>query len=142
MILAKKQRQRTIREILSLEKIDGQLALRNELKRRGVVTNQATISRDLKELKVTKIGGYYSFSDLEASTSTKTLGIIKFDFAGDCLLVLRTLPGQASSLAYLIDCAEIHEIVGTLAGDDTVFIATKGKKEQKIALEEVLVLVR
>ena len=123
----------SLRKIIEKNKVDSQDMLLKLLQEDGYIVTQATLSRDLKHLKVGKIpdgkGGYlYTFSDsANKSGSDKSLaedfkrGFIGIDFSGN-LAVVKTLPGHAGTVAFAIDNLHIKEIVGTIAGDDTILI--------------------
>jgi transcriptional regulator of arginine metabolism len=121
----------TIKEIISKNKISGQEELLEILEKKGLSYTQATLSRDLKFLKVNKISdstkGYiYELPDhhtnqQDVATSYAAAGFISLQFANH-LGVIRTLPGYANSLAVMIDKAAPFEIIGTIAGDDTILI--------------------
>ncbi len=121
----------TIKEIISNNKISGQEELLELLEKRGLSYTQATLSRDLKFLKVNKISdsgkGYiYELPDhhstmQDVASSYAAAGFISLQFANH-LGVIKTVPGYASSLAVIIDKAAPFEIIGTIAGDDTILI--------------------
>ena len=120
-----------IKEIVAGKKVSSQEELLGMLEERGLNYTQATLSRDLKFLKVNKISdpekGYiYELPDMHTSvsdgaTSFAARGFISLQFANH-LCVIKTIPGYASSLASLIDKSNPFEIVGTIAGDDTILI--------------------
>ena len=129
----KTKRLLTIKEIVMKKKISSQDELLQILRKKGFEYTQATLSRDLKFLKITKIfdsekGYIYSFMD-EINKPEKKVGkqdiqiqgFQSFEFANN-LGVVRTLPGFASSIASAIDNYHSYEIVGTIAGDDTILI--------------------
>lgn len=122
-----------IKEIISNEKISSQDELLHILRERGFEYTQATLSRDLKFLKITKIfdadkGYIYAFMD-DINKDQRDLlkegfpvqGFLKFDFANN-LGIIKTLPGYANSIAVTIDNFKNYEIIGTIAGDDTILI--------------------
>ena len=129
----KSQRQAKILEIISQKSIETQEQLLAELQAEGMRATQATISRDIKELRIVKeltsLGTYrYTISsgDLTGSFSARLNTIFKecvisFDYAQHTIVV-RTLPGLASAAGSAIDVMNLSTIVGTLAGDDTVII--------------------
>lgn len=137
--LTKRQRQKKIVEILSRSQAASQQALLAELEKAGVEATQATVSRDLSELGAVKRQGRYRLPGQEARSSGWKLD---FDTAGDHLVVLKTNPGQANMLAVRLDNADIAEIVGTLAGDDTIFVAVKGRQQQGRAIQKILQLLK
>jgi transcriptional regulator of arginine metabolism len=93
------------------------------------------VSRDIVELRLAKFNGRYVAPD---SNGLGALALrIQLDTAGDNLIVLKTDVGQAQPVALKIDYANLTSIVGTLAGDDTVFIAVKDRSSQKAALQSL-----
>lgn len=132
----KSQRQAKILEIISNKNIETQEQLLAELQAEGFRGTQATISRDIKELRIVKeltsLGAYrytISASDLGSTFSARLNTIfrecvISFDYAQN-IIVVRTLPGLASAAGSAIDAMNLNTIVGTLAGDDTVMIVMR-----------------
>ena len=132
----KSQRQAKIMEIISTNNVETQEQLLAELQKEGFRGTQATISRDIKELRIVKeltsLGTYrytISSSDLGSSFSARLNTIfrecvISFDYAQN-IIVVRTLPGLASAAGSAIDVMNLNTIVGTLAGDDTVMIVMR-----------------
>ena len=130
------QRQAKILEIISNKNIETQEQLLAELQAEGFRGTQATISRDIKELRIVKeltsLGTYrytISASDLGSTFSARLNTIfrecvISFDYAQN-IIVVRTLPGLASAAGSAIDAMNLNTIVGTLAGDDTVMIVMR-----------------
>jgi transcriptional regulator of arginine metabolism len=120
-----------IKELITSRKISSQEELLGLLEDRGLNYTQATLSRDLKFLKVNKIAdpekGYiYKLPENQTVTndyaeSYAAQGFISLQFANQ-MAVIKTIPGYASSIASLIDRANPFEIVGTIAGDDTILI--------------------
>ena len=119
-----------IREIIAGNAISSQDELLRIMKDHGFDITQATLSRDLKELKVAKVsttGGYrYRIDHREAANHKGSSGIIGFDAAGS-LAVIKTVPGFASAVAITID-GNVHSraVMGTIAGDDTVLVILRG----------------
>ena len=132
----KRTRQAKIMEIISNKNVETQEQLLQELQNAGFRSTQATISRDIKELRIikelTSFGTYrYTTSNGEVSTtfSSKLNTIFKecitaFDYAQN-IIVIRTLPGLANAAASAIDAMNMSVVVGSLAGDDTVFIVMR-----------------
>lgn len=132
----KSQRQAKILEIISRKNIETQEGLLEELKNEGHPATQATISRDIKELRIVKeltsMGTYrYTASAGEMSGGfTARLNTIfrecvtQVDFAQN-ILVIRTMPGLAGAAASAVDTMHMNSMVGTLAGDDTVFVVMR-----------------
>jgi transcriptional regulator of arginine metabolism len=127
----------------------------NALQKEGFKLTQATLSRDLKQLKVAKaasMSGNYVYvlpnETMYKRVSTpnsiremmKVPGFVSITFSGN-MGVIKTRPGYASSIAWNIDNSDIPEILGTIAGDDTIFIVIKeGIRHQEVveALSDVV----
>lgn len=132
----RQKRLKTIKRIIREERIDNQEALLRSLEREGFHVTQATLSRDLKLLKVGKQaigsdGYYYSLPSEEIRREQErnyaidfSRGYVSLDFTGS-LAVIRTLNGHADSVAIAIDNLSIEAVMGTIAGDDTVFVALR-----------------
>ena len=134
----KTKRQQKILSLIRTRRMGTQQELSAMLERAGFVATQSSISRDLEELGVVKHHGYYTMPRAKEGASAR--GLLGLDPAGDCLVVAKCEPGMASSVAVEIDRAAIPEIVGTLAGEDTVFIAVLERKAQRAVLKKVLEL--
>jgi transcriptional regulator of arginine metabolism len=106
------------------------------LRKLGHVATQSSVSRDLRELGVAKIGDRYVLPDAAAASKSDFSTLKQFVrarlTAGTNLTVLKTTVGSAQSVAVAIDTARWPEVVGTLSGDDTIFIATAGPLEQRL----------
>jgi transcriptional regulator of arginine metabolism len=125
------------KKLLSLIKAKGfatQAELRDSLERAGVPATQSSLSRDMEELGIVKHHGHYA---IPKSDGAAARGLLSLDLAGENLVVARTEPGLASAVAVEIDGATISEIVGTLAGEDTIFIAVADAKAQKAVIKSV-----
>ena len=132
----KAQRQAKILEIISNTNVETQEQLLQELQAAGFSSTQATISRDIKELRVVKelsaLGTYrYTVAEKEMPTTFSTRintifreCVISFDYAQN-IIVVRTLPGLASAAGSAIDAMNLSAIVGSLAGDVTVMIVMR-----------------
>jgi transcriptional regulator of arginine metabolism len=128
-------------EIVRSKSIGSQGLLLEELERQGIQATQASISRDLVELGIVKIKGVYRLPSL-VTTKTPMGQIVDIDTAGENLIIVKTPPGQASMTALAVDRAKIPGVVGTVAGDDTFFIATKSQTEQKMVIKQILRIMR
>lgn len=132
----KNNRLDSIKMIISSKEIRSQEELLQELCKEGYQLTQATLSRDLKQLKVAKaasISGNYVYvlpnntlykriSDMTGThDGLRYNGFLSIEFSGN-IAVIKTRPGYASSLAYDIDNHNFHEIIGTIAGDDTIML--------------------
>lgn len=131
------QRQVEIRKIIKNGNVHSQEELLVKLKAKGFDLTQATLSRDLKVLQVAKVphpakGYVYSMPDsgqIVASAQKNKInyladGFKDLNFSGN-LAVMRTMPGYASSIAAVVDGANPWEIIGTIAGDDTILIVQR-----------------
>jgi transcriptional regulator of arginine metabolism len=131
----KVRRQALILELLGREPIRNQEQLRNGLKALGVVATQATLSRDIKELGLMKRasdGAYQRASASARPPGSAATGlsraVTEFVTGVDRvqnLIVLRTGPGQAHAAAVAIDRAQLGEVIGTIAGDDTILVIAR-----------------
>ena len=128
------ERQLEIRKIIMKGEVHSQEELLKQLKQKGFNLTQATLSRDLKVLQVAKVphpSSGYIYTIPAGSNMAQTTEQIRVNYLADGfkdlrfsgnLAVLRTLPGYASSFAAVIDRADSWEILGTVAGDDTILI--------------------
>ena len=144
----KNQRQAKIMEIISNKNVETQEQLLHELHSAGFRSTQATISRDIKELRIVKeltsFGTYrYSASNSEVggSFSNKLNTIFRecitsFDYAQN-IIVIHTLPGLANAAASALDTMNISVILGTIAGDDTVFIVMRDNNSAAVFCGEI-----
>ncbi len=132
--MLKPERQKKILNLIRAKPIGTQEALRAHLERVGVPATQSSVSRDLEELGIVKHHGRYA---LPHANGDAARGLVSLDIAGDVLVVARCLPGRASAVAVEIDDAALSEIVGTLAGEDTIFIATRDQKSQRAAMKKI-----
>lgn len=135
-------RQGQILKVIGRQQVHTQDELARELLKVGLQTTQVTLSRDIRELGLAKTaGGYQRFAG-EAPAFGPDLATIAGEFLTDArvaqnLLVLRTSPGNASSLASALDRESWEEVIGTLAGDDTVLVIT-GDNAQAAAVRKRL----
>ncbi len=126
--MQKKQRQNALLSIIGSVSVHGQKELSELLREAGFSVTQASISRDLGELGVVKLNGAYILPQRDDSHSE--FGQIVLDRAGDNLIVARCASGLASAITVKIDAADIKGIVGTIAGDDTIFVAVHDAESQ------------
>ena len=136
--MLKRDRQKKILNLIRAKPIGTQEALRAQLERTGVSATQSSVSRDLEELGIVKHDGRYS---LPHANGDSARGLLSLDVAGDVLIVAKCLPGRASAVAVEIDDAGLTEIVGTLAGEDTIFIAVRDQKGQRTVRKRIWELV-
>ena len=136
----------TVKELIKNNRIDNQDTLLEMLAKDGYNVTQATLSRDLKLLKVGKIsdgwsGYYYALPEKDLiSESEKSYiqdvrrGILSIEFSGN-FGVIKTRPGHANSVGFALDVLAIPEILGSLAGDDTIFIILREGMTKEDLLE-------
>ena len=132
--MRKDTRQTRILSLIRAKPIGTQEELRSLLERAGVPATQSSVSRDLEELGVVKQHGHYKVPRVNGAAAR---GLLSLDMAGESLIVARTEPGLASAVAVEIDNAAIAQIVGTLAGEDTIFIAVNDRKAQRGVMKQV-----
>jgi transcriptional regulator of arginine metabolism len=135
----KASRLEALKMLISSKELSNQEEVLQALKVEGFLLTQATLSRDLKQLKVAKaasMNGKYVYvlpnetmykrihKPLSPTEMMQTPGFVSINFSGN-MAIIKTRPGYASSIAYNIDSSDIPEIMGTIAGDDTIFIVIK-----------------
>ena len=130
-------RHRALRELLAASRSGTQDALQKRLRARGFVVTQSSISRDLAALGAVKLDGRYVLRAalVEAPPREDELAIAAsfiqgVSAAGPHLLVIRTPPGRAAVVSLAIDRADWREVVGTVAGDDTLLVTSSGRRGQ------------
>ncbi|KAF0091388.1 MAG: arginine repressor family protein [Fusobacteria bacterium] len=135
----KKERQKLILNIIREQEIKTQSELVEVLEKRGLIATQATVSRDIKNLKLVKEvgvnGSIYRVSNNINAEITVNKQILKDIFFNtvvkidnvEYLLVLHTRPGGAPNLAFYLDQEKIEGVIGTIAGDDTILVITNSK---------------
>ena len=133
--MQKVARQNALLKLISAERIASQTDLAKRLRSRNFDVTQASISRDLDELGIIKAAGTYTLP--RKPSGAASFGLSSLESAGDSLIVARCDSGLASAAAVRIDAARISEIVGTIAGDDTIFIAVKDAREQKTVVKKI-----
>ena len=135
----KSRRLSAIRQVIDREPVHSQEELRHHLASMGFVVTQATLSRDIKELGLVKRaadGAYQGSGNPEFNSAasaavalSRALGefLISVDAAQN-LVVVKTGPGQAQILAIAIDRAKLTDVVGTIAGDDTILVVCRDQR--------------
>lgn len=151
----KKYRLAILRMLISSKEISSQRELLQLLAKENVEVTQATLSRDLKQLKVAKaasMNGKYVYvlpnetmykrvtSPRSAREMLMTSGYLSINFSGN-MAIVKTRPGYASSIAYNIDSSDIPQILGTIAGDDTLFIALREGTLREAFIEELSMVI-
>jgi transcriptional regulator of arginine metabolism len=137
-LIMKNKRHRTIREIVENQNIETQLQLTQELKKYGFDVTQATISRDIKELGLIKVvSGENTFryslptavvvNSVDRSRRMFRDNVLKV-IPSDNIVLVKTLPGMASAVAACLDSMNWSALLGTVAGDDTIFALTASRQ--------------
>ncbi len=137
-------RRTLLAKIIREQTVGRQTELVSILRKLGLTATQSSVSRDLRELGVAKMGDRYVLPEAALRTSSDFSTLKHFVSArltaGTNLTVLKTTVGSAQSVAVAIDTARWPEVVGTLSGDDTIFIATAGAREQRRLNERLLAI--
>lgn len=147
----KSQRQSKILELIAQSPIETQEQLLCALEKSGFKSTQATISRDIKELRIVKElsgdGNYrYTVSQNDSNSFFSRLNnifhecVVKLDYAQN-IVVIKTLPGLASAACSAVDGMEIAYVVGTIAGDDTGLIVMRDAEYAREFCEELRVII-
>jgi len=132
--MLKSLRQKKLLTLINSKPFATQAELRDSLERAGVPATQSSLSRDLDELGVVKHRGRYAIPKANGAAAR---GLLSLDVSGDNLVIAITESGLASAVAVEIDDANIPEIVGTLAGENTIFVAVRDQKAQRPAMKKI-----
>ena len=143
----KVNRHAKIVELVNKYHIDTQEELAERLNQEGYKVTQATVSRDIRDLKLTKVqtgNGRQKYAVLKTTESVLTekyIRILKDGFASmdmaQNILVIKTVSGMAMAVAAAIDGMSWHEVVGTIAGDDTIMCAIRTTEDTKLVMEKI-----
>jgi transcriptional regulator of arginine metabolism len=141
-------RRTQIVDLLRHEEVETQDDLRRKLARRNIHVTQATVSRDIEELGLIKTRSGYRLPETSVPIRPlePDLALVLKEFLTDArqaanLVVLRTRPGNAHSVAAALDATPWEGVVGTVAGDDTIFIATPSSRQAEAIRKRILALV-
>lgn len=143
----KEKRQNKIREIIEKFDIETQEELLSKLEEAGFKTTQATISRDIREMRITKIAGengkqkYGIVQNADTDVLSKyhqvlNAGILDIDYAEN-LIVIHTVSGMAMAVAAAFDSMKLPGVMGCIAGDDTIFCAVRGSQYCKSVIAQI-----
>lgn len=143
----KKRRHEKIVELIGQYEIETQEELADRLREEGYQVTQATVSRDIRELKLSKISGgngrqkYIAFTREEVHLGDKFIrvlreGYVSMDLAQN-LLIMKTVSGMAMAVAAAVDAMSIEEVVGCIAGDNTVMMAMRNVQDARIVMEKI-----
>lgn len=140
------ERHNKILEIINANDIETQEELADFLNNEGYNVTQATISRDIKELKLTKMSidgkqKYIAFKNVETDLNNKYKRVLKDGFSSmdmaQNILVIKTVSGMAMAVAAALDAMNWNEIVGTIAGDDTIMCAIRTVEDTKLLMDKI-----
>ena len=141
-------RRSQILDLLKAEPVADQAELRRKLAQRGIRVTQATVSRDIRELGVAKTREGYGLPATADGVAPPqpTLPVILKEFLREVrqasnLVIVKTHPGNAHTVAMALDLADWREIMGTVAGDDTIFVAAAGPRQAARLRKRILSLV-
>ncbi len=139
--MRKQERQYTIKEIIATKSIASQNDLSRELRRKGVAVTQATLSRDLRELGVSRVAAvgrsrYALESPAEVQILRPLVGaeVLSID-ANETMIVIRTLPACANTVGEFLDGLRSPEIIGTVAGDNTLLVIPRSVRRTQDVLK-------
>ena len=144
----KKNRHNTILEIIANQEIDTQEELARQLREAGYDVTQATVSRDIRELNLYKVsadGGKQKYAILRQEDSRhledKYIRVLKDGFSSmdmaQNILVVKTVSGMAMAVAAAVDAMKLKEIVGSIAGDDTIMMAVRTVEDTQQVMEKI-----
>ena len=143
----KKNRQGRILQLIQEENIETQEELADRLSEEGYVVTQATVSRDIRELKIGKIpsgNGKQKYAVLthdDAHLADKYIRVLRNGFvsmdSAQNILVIKTVAGMAMAVAAAVDAMKLKEIVGSIAGDDTIMAAIRTTEETQVVMEKI-----
>ena len=144
-------RQAKIIDLISKYDIETQEELAEHLNREGFAVTQATVSRDIRELKLTKIavsGGRQKYSVLSTASSgmnEKYLRVLREGYVtmtmAQNILVVKTVSGMAMAVAVAIDAMNWSEVAGCIAGDDTIFCAIRSTEDTTVVMDKIRKIV-
>ena len=143
MTADRRKRHLKILELISIQALRTQDEVAEALAREGWDVTQSSVSRDIAALRLVKVDGVYRRPPTSADTSADpderriADGVIGIDPAGDALIVLHTPPGEANRVGAALDRLAWPELVGTLAGDDTIFLAVRDAAAQRRVLRHL-----
>ena len=147
----KSNRQEAILRVISQYEVETQQELAQRLKEEGFEVTQATVSRDIRDMKLSKMPTgeghqkYVRFHNDEKHLSGKYVNVLKEGFVSidmaQNILVVKTVSGMAMAVAAAIDAMKYPEIVGSIAGDDTIMMAVRTVEDTKSLMNQILQLV-
>ncbi len=148
----KNRRHAKILDIINTNSVDTQEELLNLLRKEGFTVTQATVSRDIKELRILKTlspDGKYRYTsaaknafDIKSSFQSLFKSSVNFLDIAENIIVIKTLSGMAQAICTSLDSMEFEGVLGTIAGDDTIFIACKTKEDSKSLVNDLKKLLK
>ena len=148
----KSERQNKIIELIRKNNIETQEELAVALNQAGYNVTQATVSRDIRELNLTKtsVDGkhqkYVIYQSADINLADKYVNVMRDGFismsVAQNLLVIKTVPGMASAVCAALDAMDLEEVVGSIAGDDTIMVATSSKEDATSLKERLHIVVK
>ena len=149
--MMKKTRHAKIIEVIQKYDVETQEELANYLREAGFTVTQATVSRDIRELKLSKIPTgngkqkYIVFKQDDSHVDDKYIrvlrdGFVSMDMAQN-ILVVKTVSGMAMAVAAALDALKFSEIVGCIAGDDTIFVAVRWADKTQALMDKIHVMI-
>lgn len=143
----KSNRQQKIIELVDNYEIETQEELADRLREEGFQVTQATVSRDIRALKLSKVScgigrqKYIAMKQKDTHLSEKYIRVLKDGFVSmdtaQNILVIKTVSGMAMAVAAAVDAMEMEEIVGSIAGDDTIMAAVRTTEDTKIVMDKI-----
>lgn len=143
----KKNRHAKIVELIEKFDLETQEELAEKLRQDGYDVTQATVSRDIRELKLTKVSlgdgrqKYVLLREAQGEMSDKYVRVLREGMSSmgmaQSLFVVKTVPGMAMAVAAALDAMHMKEIVGTIAGDDTIMLAVRSAEDAEIVREKI-----
>lgn len=143
----RRQRQLKILEMISTHRIQTQEELADALAREGWEVTQSSVSRDVAALRLVKVDGAYQRpvpvapTDVSPDELRIAEGVLTVETAGEALIVLHTPPGEANRVGVALDRLAWPDLLGTIAGDDTIFLAVRNRGAQQRLARELRRLV-
>ena len=142
-LISKKSRHQKILSVVGNHPVSSQEELSSLLAQDGIVVTQSTLSRDIRELGLVKVRGFYKASagenlapPVEMLRRSFQQLVVRSGVSGNILMV-KTSPGNAHSLGVVLDSAQWPEVLGTVAGDDTVFVLLRSTRLGKRLLKRI-----
>ena len=134
--MTESSRLEALAKVIRKRDISNQIDLQKALEELGFAITQSSISRDLRKLGVHKAEGCYRLPTI-APGESRLVESLEALAAGESLIVLRGSPGSGQKIAFEVDRAKLAEVVGTIAGDDTVFVAVRNQQDQARAIKKI-----